>query len=78
MTEKILVFKGGEVSYNNLEQEILCMSEDGCFFIKDVPPDQISVRDVKVETYPTGLVLLSGTELWSDGEKWIIEKWRPR
>ena len=78
MTERILVFKGDEVVYNNLEQEILCVSEDECFYIKDVPPDKILARDVKVEAYPNGLVLFSGTELWSDGEKWIIEKWRPR
>ncbi|MCD6312482.1 MAG: hypothetical protein J7L79_01540 [Thaumarchaeota archaeon] len=71
---EILVFKGFEVTYNSYYKEILCISEDvdDCFYIKDIPPDQVSWEDAEIMVYAIDFMLVKGTELWSDGKHWII------
>ncbi|MCD6256123.1 MAG: hypothetical protein J7J44_07620 [Deltaproteobacteria bacterium] len=77
MTERILVFKGDKVVYNSLEREILCMSEDDCFRITDVPPTTILGLGVKVCIWTKNMIEVEGTELWKLGDIWIIENWEP-
>jgi len=73
MTERILVFKGDKVVYDSYYEEILCVSEDDCIIIKDVPPDQILKECAIVKVFLCDYILVKGRELWSDGEKWIIK-----
>jgi len=74
MTEKILVFKGEDVLYIPHQKKIACISGDDCFVITDVPPDTVIGEEADTSLHFHGYPILAGTELWSDGEKWIIKE----
>ena len=78
MTERILVFRGDSVSYDPLAETITCISDNGCFRIKDVGPLYVRGENVEVLYLSDGTAIVEGTELWSDGDYWIIKEWRPR
>ena len=73
MTERILVFKGDKVVYDSYYGKILCISGDNCFLIEDVLPVEIMGVNTVRTIYNTGVFVIRGKELWSDGEKWIIK-----
>ena len=77
MTERILVFKGDKVVYNFASREILCMSEDDCFRITDVPLTTILGLGVALRVWTKNLIEVEGTELWKLGDLWIISGWEP-
>jgi len=74
-SEEILVFKGFEVTYNSIIKAIICEDADCCYYIKDVPPDQVTGVNARkiVFTSEGRYFLLQGNELWSNGKKWIIK-----
>ena len=73
MTERILVFKGDVVDYDNYSREIVCLSDETCFQITDVDPTKVVGLGVRIIFCREGLVLVEGKELWSDGDNWIIK-----
>ena len=73
MTERILVFKGERVTYYALKKEIICIARDDWFPIKEVHPIDVLGLEVRVTFGVLGFARVEGTELWSDGERWIIK-----
>jgi hypothetical protein len=75
MAEKILVFKGAHVWYRSWLRQIGCIETDtGCFEILDVSPRMVEAgENAIVQVFPRGHKAIIGDELWSDGEKYIID-----
>jgi len=78
MTEEILVFRGIDVTYSSAMRAIECVSKDDCFQIRDVDPRHVIGDGVAIIFFDHDIFEVYGTELWSDGELWIIRGWRPR
>jgi hypothetical protein len=75
MKEKILVFKGALVAYRSWLRWILCRDFGfSCFVILDVDPRMVEAgENAKTWIYSEKCKDILGDELWSDGEKYIID-----
>jgi len=71
--ERTLVFKGKRVSYLSREKAIKCESDEECFAIKDVDPEQMLLGASYAIIWRDGHFDLIGDELWTDGKQWIIK-----
>jgi hypothetical protein len=81
MGEKILVFEGAFVAYRSWLKRILCRSFDFlCFEILDVDPGMVEAGEcATVQIFGKGHKAIIGSQLWSDGEKYIVSSrpwWR--
>ena len=73
MNEKILVFRGELVRYNTATQSITCYSNDDCFKIENVPLNNVEGKKVTVYSLDGEKIYIEGTELWTNGTKYIIK-----
>ena len=73
MTERILVFRGEQVTYTFGMKTIACDSKDDCFTIYNVEPTHVRGECVEIFFAFDQTPIIEGKELWWDGYTWIIK-----